>query len=101
MRQDQQASALTLSSVVTRNENIVYTDLDDAIVMMDVDDGSYHELDPVGARIWMLLEAPRSVAEICESLLAEYDVDPQTCQADTSEFLQSGFAKGLFHMQST
>ena len=100
MRQDPPASALTLSSVLMRNENIVYTDLDDAIVMMDVDDGSYHELDPIGARIWTLLDAPRSVGEICESLLAEFDVDRQTCEADTSEFLQSGCDKGLFRVQS-
>ena len=80
---------IDLSSVATRNEAIVFTDLDDTIVMMDVDEGQYYELDPIGARIWALIEAPRPVDEICDALAGEYDVDPDTCRQDTLEFLET------------
>ena len=80
---------IDLSSVATRNEAIVFTDLDDTIVMMDVDEGQYYELDPIGARIWTLIEAPRPVAEICDALAGEFDVDPDTCRQDTLEFLET------------
>ena len=78
---------VALTSLVSRNEAIVFTDLDDTIVMMDVDEGQYYELDPVGARIWTLLETGRSAADLCGALAAEFDVDPDTCHRDTLEFL--------------
>ena len=100
MQQDSQQPKLTLSAMLTRNESIVYTELGDSIVMMDVDKGHYYELSPVGARIWTLLETQRSIADICESLAAEYEVDRDTCQAEALEFLQAGCAKQLFVVRS-
>ena len=87
------------SSVVVRNDEIVFTDLDDTIVMMDVYEGQYYELDPVGARIWVLIETSRSVADLCETLAAEYDVDPDTCRRDTLEFLQTASERRLVQVQ--
>ena len=87
------------SSVVARNEAIVFTDLDDTVVMMDVDEGQYYELDPIGARIWTLIEAARPVAEIWDALAGEYDVDPDTCRHDTLEFLQTAGEHRLVQVQ--
>ena len=80
---------ISLSTLIERNATILTTDLDDAIVMMDVDQGAYYELDPIGARIWRLLETPGSVAEICIALTTEFGVDHQTCQQDVLNFIQS------------
>ena len=77
---------------------VALTDLDDTIVMMDVDEGQYYELDPVGARIWGLLETGRS-ADICDTLAAEFAVDPDTCRRDTLEFLQAASAMRIVHVQ--
>ena len=41
-----------------RNAAMLFTDLDDTIVMMDPDKGMYYELGSVGSRIWTLLETP-------------------------------------------
>ena len=86
---DEPDVTVTLTSLVSRNEAIVFTDLNDTIVMMDVDEGSYYELDQTGARIWTLLETGRLAADLCDALSAEFDVDPDTCRRDTLEFLQT------------
>ena len=91
---------IQLSSVATRNEAIVFTDLDDTIVMMDVDEGQYYELDPIGAKIWSLIESPRPVVEICDALTGEFDVDPDTCRDDTLEFLQTANKLRIVQVQS-
>ena len=78
--------AVEISDVVERNETILFTDLDDTVVMMDVDEGRYHELDPVGATIRTLLETTRPVAGLCEALVAAYDVEPEVCRRDVLEF---------------
>ena len=67
---------ITLDSMMQRSPAMIFTDLEDIVVMMDADEGKYYELDAIGARIWTLLERPRSVAEMCEVLVEEYDVTP-------------------------
>ena len=96
---DDAAPQVELASVLARNEAIVFTDLDDTIVMMDVDEGQYYELDPVAARIWALLETASPASELCETLSKEYEVDAETCQQDTLEFLQAGLEQRIFELQ--
>ena len=57
-----------LTARVVRSEAITFTELDDTVVMMDVGEGLYYELDPVGVSIWALLGRARSAEEVCEAL---------------------------------
>lgn len=93
------AAALNLSSVITRNDAIVYTDLDDTIVMMDVDEGQYYELDPIAARVWGIIENSQTVEAVCKTLAEEFDVDPSTCQQETLEFLQAANEQSIVKVQ--
>ena len=77
-----------LSARVARNESIVFTELDDTVVMMDVEEGRYYELDPVGSSVWALLERAQSVAEVCEALGRQYEVAPERCREDVRGFLE-------------
>ncbi len=87
---------IDLNSVVERNDDIVFTDLDDAIVMMDADMGRYYEFDKTAARIWSLIETRPTVAELCAALGAEYDdIDPDTCRTDVLGFLAEARELGL------
>lgn len=57
------------------------------LVMMSAASGNYIGLSPVAARIWELLETPQSVESLCGTLIAEYEVDPETCRAEVDAFL--------------
>ena len=81
-------TSIPLSSRVVRSETIDFAEVDDTVVMMDVDEGRYYELDPVAARVWALIEPAPRVAEMCEALAAEYAVAPATCREEVREFLQ-------------
>lgn len=59
----------------------------DEMVMMSATKGNYIGLSPVGARIWELLETPRSMESLCGALIGEYDVDPATCRAEVDSFI--------------
>ncbi len=96
----QSDAVIELTSRVVRNEAIVFTDLDDVIIMMDVDEEQYYEFGPVAAKIWTLLETARPTAEICDALAAEYDVDLDVCRRDTLEFLQAASTLRIIHVQS-
>ena len=81
------ASAPDLSARFVRSENIVFTDLDDSIVMMDTEEGRYLELNPVGAKIWTLLETEPSLGDLCAALQAHYEVDSDVCLGEVRDFL--------------
>ena len=91
---------LDTSSVLVRNENIVFTPLDDNIVMMDVDEGQYFELDPVAARIWMLIDEGRTLRSVCDALMEEYDVSAETCSQDMLEFVQTAVKMGIVRVEA-
>lgn len=76
------------SSRVVRSEAIIFTELDDVVVMMDAEEGSYYELNPVGARIWALAESGPRIAEVCGALVAEYEVVPDRCAEGVLAFLE-------------
>lgn len=59
----------------------------DQLVMMSAAEGKYLSLSPVGARIWELLETPKSREDLCDTLVAEYDVTPEQCGREVDEFL--------------
>ena len=80
-------SPIHLQTRLVAAEDLVTSDLDGEIVMLDIESGKYHSLDAIGSRIWALLETPRSVAQICNLLMREYDVERPHCEADVLAFL--------------
>ena len=75
------------SSVVKRANDVLAANVDDELVMMRLESNGYFGLDAIGRRIWELLDEPRTVGEICSTLLDEYDVQPAACEADVLRFL--------------
>jgi hypothetical protein len=74
-------------SVVAQIADMVTSDIDDEKVMMSIEKGSYYGLDPVGSRVWELIEKPVRVSDLVDTLLTRYDVDRETCEADVAAFL--------------
>lgn len=69
--------------------DVVFRDLEGELVLLNLATGVYFGLDPVGTRIWGLIDGRRSAADIVEALTAEYEIDPRTCEADLGRFLES------------
>lgn len=79
---------LSLDTVVARSEEPLTAEVDQELVMLDPRDSRYYGLDPIGRRIWELLERPRPVDELCAALQDEFDVPPETCRSDVFAFLE-------------
>ncbi|MBF0526854.1 MAG: PqqD family protein [Deltaproteobacteria bacterium] len=80
-------NSITPESVVSRKMEIVAGMIDDEMVMANIDSGNYHRLNPTAARIWELLDQPRSVAAICEILTSDFRVSPEVCRTEVINFL--------------
>jgi len=73
--------------------------LDDELVMMDIEKGKYFSLNKVATHIWDLLKKPHTIPELCELLLSEYDVDPETCKKEVTVLLNEMDKLGLVTKQ--
>jgi hypothetical protein len=83
--------------VVTKEQ--VSCDLKGEAAILHVKKGVYYSLDPVGARVWALLQQPRTVSEVRDALVREYDVSPQRCEHDLFVLLRELAAEGLIEVQ--
>jgi hypothetical protein len=73
---------LDLASRVVAGPAQVSCNLGDEAAILHLTSGTYYSLDPVGARIWSLLEHPIEVRLVRDRLLAEYDVPPDRLEPD-------------------
>ena len=71
------------------SKDVVFRDLEGEMVLLNLATGVYFGLDPVGTRIWELIDRGRSTEQIVGALTAEYDVDAETCRADLAGFLRT------------
>lgn len=86
-------------AVISRASSVLYNDFDDGLIMMDIDSGNYFDVDSVGARVWALLEKPMTIAQLCDVLIQEYDVEPDICQTQTTEFVAYLHDKDLVELR--
>jgi hypothetical protein len=86
-------------SVVVATKDQVSCDLAGEAAILNIKNGVYYGLDPVGARIWNLVQEPRAVAEIQNAITSEYDVEPERCARDLVDLLEKLLAEGLIEVK--
>ncbi len=69
--------------------------INDEVAILDLERAIYFGLRGVGVHIWDSLEQPRSVADLCASVMAEFDVPEATCRVDIVQILGNLEAEGL------
>jgi hypothetical protein len=85
------------SRVVVAKEQIS-SDLDGEAVILNLKSGVYYGLNPVGASIWSLIQQPKTISEIQDALLAQYEVEPEQCDRDLFSMLHQLEAEGLIEV---
>ncbi|MDD4972310.1 MAG: PqqD family peptide modification chaperone [Paludibacter sp.] len=79
---------ISLDSRVQRNDsNLIISELDNDIVMMDMESGSYLSLNKTGKIIWEQIEQPILVSDLVKKFINRFSVDEKTCTAETLDFL--------------
>jgi hypothetical protein len=88
-------SPLSSTSRVARSDGLIDAEVENEIVALDIEKGTCYGLNPVGSRIWKLLADPIRVNDICATLLAEYKVEPNTCERQVLDLLEELRAEGM------
>lgn len=94
------SSTLSLASTVVVSPEQVSTDLDGEVMILGMKAARYYSLDPVGCRIWSLIQQATPVADVCTRLLEEYDVDPERCRTEVLQLLAELSQEGLIETRN-
>jgi len=79
---------ISLDTSVVASKEQASADLGGEAAVLNLKNGIYYGLNPVGARIWNIIQAPRTVREVRDTLIDEYDVDSDRCERDLVTLLQ-------------
>ncbi len=88
---------ITADTRLVASDALVSCDLAGEAVILSLETELYYALDPVGTRVWELLQEPRTVAAVRDAVVAEYDVEPARCEADLLALLADLARHQLVH----
>ena len=81
---------------IERNNNVVFTELDNEVCLFNPEKGEYLNLNQTGSRIWNLLDKPTLIERIIEVLFEEYDGTNENIYLNTELFINDGLQKEIF-----
>ena len=89
------------------NQKIIFADtvfaqeVDDEMVILDMESENYFGLDEVGTAIWQEMQEKETLQEVFDTLLAQYDVEPEVLETDLSNFVQKLLESGLVEVKKS
>ena len=84
---------------VTAASNVLFQELADEAVLLNLVNEHYYGLDEVGTRIWQLIGEHDDVEQVVAHLLAEYDVPAATLRQDITALLAEMATAGLVTLE--
>ena len=82
-------AAITTASRVVVSPKQISCKIEGETALLQLDDGVYYGLDPVGSRIWDLIQEQRIVSDLRDTVCTEFEVDSVTCERDLLDLLNS------------
>ena len=100
VRKEQRFEMICEDSIVNVAVGQVACELLGELLILQTASGVYYGLDDVGKRVWSLMNEPRQVSGIRDALVAEYNVDRETCTRDLLAHLERLASKRLIEVNS-
>ena len=91
-------SPLSANTIVVATSEQVSCAVGDESVILGLKNSVYYGVNPVGASVWKLLQSRRSIAELRDAVLEEYDVEKERCERDLLELLGKMQTEGLIQV---
>ena len=86
---------MNLQDKVSIPEEVMTRRVGDETVILDLATGTYFGLDRVGADMWQLMGEGRTLAEVCDAMLARYEATRADLERDVLELAEKLRAQGL------
>ena len=84
-----------LTTVVKKNDSVAWRIIDGEALLVDPLQSLIYPLNPVGTRIWELLDGGKTVHSIISTVCDEFEGDSKTIEEDVVLFVEDLIKKGL------
>ena len=88
----------TLTTFVTVPPRVLFRDLGEEAVILELESGRYYGLNEVATRMWLRLLHHGRVASACQDLLEEYEVAEGRLRKELLGFVDALAAQGLLQL---
>ena len=89
---------LSLGQSVVAAPDVVSRELEGEAVLLNLETGIYFGLDPVGTRVWQLVQAPTPLGAVCDAMEREFDVERAVLERDVLALVERLREKGLVQL---
>jgi len=86
---------ISLNSRVQIQDDILFQELQGEAVLLNLKTGVYLGLNPVGTRIWQLLQEDGALSRVMEIMLREYNVAEEALARDLLDLVGQMEEQGL------
>ncbi len=86
---------VSLNSCISKNKKVPWRIIEGEAILVDVSGASITHLNEVGAEIWNSIDGKKSISDIARHIQNLFEVDEQTTQKDTLEFIGLLTKKGV------
>ena len=78
---------MNLESRPQRAPGVLQQEVSGTTVLLKPDNGQYFSLEEVAGRVWELTDGQRTVSEMVQVLVSEYEAEPAEIEADVLQLL--------------
>ena len=89
---------ISSNTILQRNKDQLFTMIDEEVVMLNIKQEEYLNLNLHASHIWQLLETPLAFGELTEKLCTVYDVEEKVCMEDTLDFVTEFVKKDIIQI---
>lgn len=86
--------------IISRSSGLIEAEVEGELIALHVDKGTCYGFNVTATRVWQLLEQPKSLAELCETLTGEYSVESDACEREVLALLKDLESDGLVEIRS-
>jgi len=88
-----------MEKILKKNPEIVWKNIRGESVLLNAVTGKYYGLNKVGCSFWEKIDGTRSLAQIAELMLEEFNVDRETLEGDLEALTKKLIENNLVLME--
>jgi Coenzyme PQQ synthesis protein D (PqqD) len=92
---------ISMHSVVVATKDQVSCALGEETAILSMKSSVYYGTNSVGTRVWNLLRQPKSVGQLRDAVMDEYEVESERCERDLLNLLEQMRSEGLIEVRDS
>ncbi len=76
------------TAVIKRQPDILFSEVDDEVILMSTESGLYFSLNEMGSYIWNRIGEGIVIVDLLAGLVANYDISIELCEAEVLAYLE-------------